>query len=324
MAEWLVEEGIAEHRAMILEGERIVETKLEWPGALAAGWVVDAKLVSRAAGSAQGTALAKNGEEILVAQLPRNASEGSMLRLEITRAALAGPGRLKRAQGRPTEAPHGRPGMAERLAAAGHIVSIVRLPTAKGWDDVIDDALAGEVEFEGGSLLLAPTPAMTTIDIDGTLPPRALALAAVSPIAAALRRLDIAGSVVIDFPTLADKADRRAVDSALAAALANRPHERTAMNGFGLVQIVARLQSASILQRAAGQRPALVWRRLLRRAESLSGPGVVELAINPSLERAIEPDHLPALERRTGRMVRVCKVATILADTPHVQLVTQQ
>ena len=322
MADWLVEDGIAEHRAVVIDGDRIVAARVEWPGALAAGWVIDATLKSRTTGSARGTAIAATGEEVLVERLPRDASEGAMLRLEITRAALAGPGRFKRAQGRPADAPLAQPELAERLAAEGHGARTVRRFPVGDWDELIDEALDGEVAFNGGALLLAPTPALTTIDIDGDLPARALALAAIPALADTLRRFDIGGSMVVDFPTLVDKPDRRAADDALGVALAGWPHERTAMNGFGLVQIVARLERASILQRATWQRPALVWRRLLRRAETLMGPGILELTIHPSLERVIEPVHLTALERRAGRSVQVCKVATIPADAPHVQLVS--
>ena len=324
MADWLVEDGVAEHRAAIIEGDRIVAARVDWPGALAAGWVIDARLISRAAGSARGTAIAASGEEVLVDRLAREASEGASLRVAITRAALAGPGRLKRAQGRPTTAPLAQPGFAEQLAAEGHEVTTVRRFPAGDWDEVIDEALAGEVAFDGGALLLAPTPALTTIDLDGDLPPRALALAAIPALAGSLRRFDLGGSVVVDFPTLADKADRRAVDETIGIALADWAHERTAMNGFGLVQIVARLERASILQRAAWQRPALVWRRLLRRAEGLAGAGTLELSIHSSFERIIEPAHLSALERRTGRNVRVRKVANLLADAPHAQLVSDE
>lgn len=322
MAEWLVEEGIGEHRAIRLEGEAIAEARIDWPGRLAAGWVVEARLTARAAGSSRGTALADTGEEVLVSALPRDASEGSQIRLAITRSALLGPGRLKRAQGRPSTAPLARPSLADRLRAGGAKVKRVRRFPAGDWDELIEEALAAEVGFPGGALLLAPTPAMTTVDIDGELPPRALALAAVPALAGALRRFDIGGSVAVDFPTLPDKADRRGVDEALGEALAGWPHERTAMNGFGLVQIVARLERPSLLHLAAWQRSALVWRRLLRRAEGLEGAGAIELAFNPALEPAIEPAHLAALERRSGRGVRLRRQAELLPDGPHAQLVS--
>ena len=319
--DWLVEEGLAEHRAVRLEGDRIAEARIDWPGRLAAGWVIEATLVSRAAGSARGAALAATGEEVLVDRLPRGAIEGAPLRLSVTRAALAGPGRFKRAQVRPSDAPLAQATLADRLRAHGAAVRVVhRFPT-DGWDELVDEALGGEMAFAGGMLLFTPTPAMTTVDIDGGGPARALALAAIPALARGLRRFDLGGSVAVDFPTLADKADRRAIDEALGAALADWPHERTAMNGFGLVQLVARLERPSLLHLAAWQRPGLVWRRLLRRAERLAGAGPIELTVHPSLGRVIEPAHLAELERRTGARVGVRKVATLALEAPHAQRV---
>lgn len=320
MADWLVEEGIAEHRAVRMAGDAIVAARIDWPGRLAAGWVIDARLLGRSAGSPRGTALAENGEEVLVDWLPKDASEGAPLRIAITRTALEGPGRFKRAHGRPSAEALARPTLAERLTAGGDVVRRVRTFPG-GWDGLVDEALSAQVDFAGGALLLAPTPAMTTIDIDGNLPPRALALAAVPALASALRRFDLGGSVAIDFPTLADKADRRSVDQALGEALADWPHERTAINGFGLVQIVSRLERASLLHLAAWRPAGLVWRRLLRRAEGLSGGGQIELAVHPALERVANSEDVTALEGRSGKRV-VLRIDPALAfEAPHAQLI---
>lgn len=285
------------------------------------GWVIDAKLTARAAGSARGIAVAASGEEILVDRLHQTACEGAVLRLAVTRAALGWAGRFKRAQARPTDAPLAQPGLADGIRARGDAVRVVRRFRGAEWDALIDEALAGEVAFAGGTLLFAATAAMTTVDVDGDLPPPSLALAAVPPIASALQRFDLAGSVAIDFPTLAHKADRRAVDAALGAALADWPHERTAMNGFGLVQIVSRLERPSLVQLAAGHRAAMVWRRLLRRAEGLDGTGRIELAIHPSLERAVSAGHLDELARRTGKPHSIRLDRGLAPDAPHAQLV---
>jgi hypothetical protein len=321
LADWLIENGIGEDRAIRLAGDRIVAARVQWPGELMAGQVEDAVLVSRSAGSRRGTARFAGGEEALVDGLPPSASEGAPIRLEVTRPAIGERRRRKLARARPTDAaPQRAPTLAERLRAEGHDVRVVRELPFNHWAELLGQALAGEVNFPGGSLQFSPTPAMLLIDVDGTLGPRALALAAVTPLAEALQRFDIGGSVGIDFPTLATRDDRRAVDDALAQALTGWPHERTAMNGFGFVQLVARLERPSLLQRTAFQRSALVARMLLRQAERLEGAGAVELSGDPALENQLEP-WLPELARRTGREVRWRADPALALDAPNAQLV---
>lgn len=321
MAEWLVEEGIGETRAARFDADRIAAACVEWADQMQPGWVVEARLTSRAKGSNRGTAVV-DGEEVLVDRLPKDAAEGSAFVIEITRAAFTGPGRFKRAQGRPAAAPLARPSLAQRIAATGADVRQVRRFPGGDWDELIGEALAGETRFSGGTLWLAPTPALTAVDIDGEMPPFQLGKAAVPALADVLRRFDIGGSVVVDFPTLDAKAERRAVDDLLAEALSGWPHERTAMNGFGLVQIVARAQRPSLLQRASWQRGGFVARRLLRRAEMLEGPGIMELSVAPALRGVISPAQIAQLERRAGKRVRIVEVATLAFDAPHAQLVS--
>lgn len=306
MAEWLIEEGIGESRAVLIRDGEICAARLHWPGALSAGLIEDAQLIARTAGSKRGSARFSGGEMALVDHLPRDASEGAVIRLKITRAAISETGRTKFSLARPTEEPpRPAPGLQEALEAQGHSTRIVRRFPVEGWDDIITDGFSRTLAFDGGVILVCPTPAMTLIDIDGPLPPARLALAAVPAIASALRRLDIGGAVGIDFPSLQDKADRRAVDAVLAEALADWPHERTAMNGFGFVQLVARLERPSILHRIAHDPAGAAARTLLRRAEAVSDPGAILLVCHPTIKTALKPEWLARLQERSGREIRL-------------------
>lgn len=318
MAEWLIEEGIGETRALLVESEHVMAAKVMWPGELAAGSRTSGRLTAKLKGTRRGVALLEGGTEALVDQLPPQVTEGQSLDLVITRAALAERGRLKRAQARMAgaDAPFPASGWPE-----GRVVR--RFPAGL-WDEVWHAASSGSIAFPNGEILVSVTPAMTVIDVDGIGAPREVALTAVPAIAQALAWFDLGGNIGIDFPTLQTKDDRRAVDTALEAALAAFPHERTAMNGFGFVQIVARLTGPSLLHRFATARLGMAARMALRRAELAADAGtgrVLQLTVHPALKAKLKDVWLDELSRRTGRNVLAVSDPGLAIEAAHAQLV---
>ena len=93
------------------------------------------------------------------------------------------------------------------------------------------------------------------------------------------------------------------------------------MNGFGFVQLVARLERPSLLHRAAFRPVDMAARLLLRRAEMLEGAGAVLLAGHPALEAQLKPEWRAELARRTGREVHWQAQSGLAIEAPHAQLV---
>lgn len=320
MADWIYEESFGERRQLLIENDQVRAARLSWHGPVSAGAIVMAKVVSRSQGSPRGLCLTRHGYEVNVSDLPPEASEGRDVRLMIHREPIAERGRLKRAQGRHFH--DQRPDLPPS-SVLGEGEYVRRLPKGM-WEDVWSLASEGEMAFEGGSLVLSVTPAMTLIDIDGHGSPRELSLASIPAIARVLRLLDLGGSIGIDFPTIPDKIGRKDVDARLGEHLADWRHERTAMNGFGFVQIVARLEAPSLLHRLAYSRAEACARFLLRQASLIAEPGALLISCHPSVRHAMPDDWLIELGELTGRRAEDIKFdikRSLALDGGHVQAI---
>jgi ribonuclease G len=229
LPEWLLEQGIGESRyARIADGE-IVEARILLEGIARAGSRLKARLTS-----VRPLAIAEADlQQFLLPKGAKAISEGQEIVIQVTREAIPGAEPWKRPlaivadEGDDTRPPLD----AEALSFPSPSDPLGQA----GWPDLLEEARSGIVRFQGGELRISPTPAMTLIDVDGYLPPLDLALAGAEAAARAILRLDIGGSIGIDLPTVAGKAERQSIASAIDSVLA-QPFERTAVNGFGFVR----------------------------------------------------------------------------------------
>ena len=306
MAEWLIERGIGETRAALVEGGAIVEARIALDGVAPAGTILVARLIDVGQAGRNAVARDDNGTEYLLPKGPNGTTEGGALNIEILREAIPGAEPWKRPLARATgKRPSPVLPLGERLGGPTREI-VFPSPgrdalSEAGWDDLLEEARTGVVGFPGGTLRISPTPAMTLIDIDGGLAPAELAVAGAVAAARAIRRLGIGGSIGIDLPTTG-KAARQAAAAAIDDHLPE-PFERTAVNGFGFVQIVRPRTRPSLLEIWSDSTGAEA-RALLRRA-ALSGSGPQRLVAHPRVIVVLDKHAawLDALARQVGGSV---------------------
>ena len=308
MTEWLYEDGIGEERAILVENGKIIAARIERHNGIKPGMTAQAQLVARVVANTRGIVKFADGSEALLSPLPKELNEGASLIVTVTRAAIDEKGRFKlpvakvAADKKPQEAPTLLEQLGQHVAHC-HAHDADRFE-AHNWGELLEEARTGQIAFAGGALQVSLTPAMTLIDVDGDLAPAPLALGAATAVVHAIQRLDLQGNIGIDFPTIEVKADRQAAVEAFDAAMSG-PFERTAINGFGFMQVLTRRVRQSIPEMLQ-YRPVLAEAlALLRRAERDRGIGPMHVVAHPAVLAHIQAqaDWTPLLARRTGRAV---------------------
>ena len=316
MAEWIIEAGIGETRAVLVEDGDIVEALVELEGVVPAGSVVRARLASIGMGGRNAVARDESGQEFLMPAGAPGVSEGAALAIEVTRSAFPGSEPWKRPLARVTAmAPALLPDLVTRLGGRMAAIGAVDELAEAGWLDLVEETRSDTVNFAGGALRISPTPAMTLIDVDGSLPPEELALRGVKAAALAIRRMAISGSIGIDLPTVRSKAARAAQDAAIDAVLP-RPYERTGVNGFGFVQIVRPRRGPSLVE-LAQDRAGFEARALMRVAGRAVGS--IGLVAHPAVIAAIAPEWIERLSRTVGGSVSLRQDAALGMAGGHVE-----
>ncbi len=326
MAEWLYEQGLGENRALLIEDGRAVEAHLEvfpaplQPGDIHAMRVIEIQVPGKRALVRRwtpGAAPDANPDfEAILEPVPDRTGLQRDILVEIIREPIFDGRVHKRAKARlagPDSVPGSAPALRDRIAGTGHPVRLVDphgadLLEAAGWTEIIEQAETGQVDFPGGSLSIIPTQAMTLIDVDGWLDPDALALAAATAAGRAIRLFGLGGSTVIDFPTMSNKAVRTKVQDAVMAGVGPGA-EGTAVNGFGLMQIVRPRPRRSLVEIVRDDPPRRAACKLMRQAERSRLIGAVTITAAPAVIAALEAAQAPEqLAPRLGGTV------TLVAD----------
>lgn len=328
MADALVERGIGATRALVVDAGLAIEAHFERDDAGPLAGAVHVARLTKILEPGRRGIMRLGADEGLIEPLPY-CPEGGLLRVEVTRAGIPEAGRprlpkLRNIEGDSSvegEVSTGA-GLAARLKAAGHTLTKIGGPgedalEAHGWSELVDQAQTGHVPFAGGLLTISPTPAMTVIDIDGPGDSQTLAETAASAVAAAIRCFNITGSIGVDFPTLEGKAVRTMLGEILDATLPP-PFERTAVNGFGFVQIVRPRLRPSFVE--AVRAPGFATLELLRRA-SRAALGDRTLTAHPQVIAWLEarPELVKALARGLGGEVRLQADPALAISGGHAQ-----
>lgn len=292
----MIEHGIGETRAARIENDQILEARVFLENVACAGTRLEARLKK----TGRPAMAEAEGQEYLLPKGAPGVTEGATLIIEVTREAIPGVEPWKRPLGAASEKAAGQAPMEEARE--------LPFPAPKdalgnsGWWEMIDEARSGIVRFAGGELRISPTPAMTLIDIDGHLPPLELAKAGAGAAARAILRHGIGGSIGLDLPTIGGRAERQAIGAAVDAILP-QPFERTAVNGFGFLQIVRPRRHASLFE-LAQDRASFEARALLRRV-AFEDAGPKRIGAHPAVIAVLEnhPQWIDVLARQVGGAV---------------------
>lgn len=282
-----------ERRAALVDNGRIVEIHIQRDALWALGECGIGRIDRKSPSGAY--VLADDGRELLL-RSKMGAPEGARIMFEVAREAIAEPGRNKPPEiilrEGVCEPLMGKDALWEaRVASLGP--SAINASIAEGFDV----AIAGQSQRGDVTISFQRTKAGLVFDIDGIGDAFAINMVAATEIARLLRLYQVGAMVLIDFVSMDSKAQRTQIAEAFdAASVADpRPFERTAINGYGMMQVVRARPRPSVLDQLFGTRIAALsdetkayW--LLRAVAQSTGFGTRTVTAQPDVATLLQSE----------------------------------
>ncbi len=294
-----------ERRAAFVEAGKIVEIHMQRD----AHWVLGECGMGRVDRRTPAGAyiVTDDGSELLL-RSKNGAAEGTRLAFEVTREAIAEPGRVKLPEVMLRDALPDRQLSKDslwqqRLAAFDTPVA------TQAFDEGFDTAIAGYSQVGDIIISFQRTKAGLVFDVDGIGDAFTINRIAAAEIARLLRLYQVGAMVMIDFVSMEAKIQRADIASIFdtASALDSRPFERTAINGYGLMQVVRARPRPSVLDHLFGTRIAALsdetqayW--LLRSAARSSGFGLRTITARPAVAHLLSSERWQPLRAECARL----------------------
>ena len=220
--------------------------------------------------------------------------EGTRVTFEVTREAIAEPGRIK-----PTEIllrdSGALPSLPKDALWDARLTSFAQPVISASIADGFDIALSGQSKLGSVIISFQRTKAGLAFDVDGIGSAFDINQVAAAEIARLLRLYQVGAMVMIDFVSMEPKAQRTQIAEIFDAASRSdaRPFERTAINGYGFMQVVRARPRPSVLDHLFGTRIAALsdetqayW--LLRAVAQSSGFGARTVTALPDVATLLE------------------------------------
>ena len=280
-----------ERRAALVENGNIVEIHIQRDALWALGETGTGRIDRKTPSGAY--VVTDEGQELLLRSKIGD-PEGARLTFELTREAIAEPGRIKPAEIALRDSGCAQPSQKDALWDV-RLTAFAQPVISASIADGFDIALSGQSQMGSVIISFQRTKAGLVFDVDGMGSAFDINQVAAAEIARLLRLYQVGAMVMIDFVSMEAKAQRTQIAEIFDTASRSdgRPFERTAINGYGLMQVVRARPRPSVLDHLFGTRVAALsdetqayW--LLRAVAQSSGFGARTVTARPDVAALLE------------------------------------